>query len=65
MSIVSFIEHLSKSKSINTILIIFSQVVTAKSYNTDVEGSISTSNILKTADRQNWLVKFENEYFIW
>lgn len=62
MSMASFVQHLSKSGSFNTILTIFSRVLAAKSHSADVERLISTSNILKSADRQNLLVESENEY---
>jgi len=62
MSMASFVQHLSKSGSFNTILTIFSRVLAAKPHSADVERLISTSNILKSADRQNLLVESENEY---
>jgi len=51
-----FVEHLSKSGSFNNLLTIFSRVLAAKPYSADVERLISTSNIIKSADRQNLLV---------
>jgi len=62
MSMDLFDEHLSKSGSFNTILTIFSRVLAAKPHSADVERLISTSNILKSADRQNLLVESQNEY---
>lgn len=62
MSMASFVEHLSKSGSFNTILTMFSRVLVAKPHSANVERLISTSNILKSAGRQNLLVESENEY---
>lgn len=62
MPLCSLIEQLSKSGSFNTLLIIFAQVLAAKPHSADVERLISTSNILKSANRQNLLVESENEY---
>ena len=62
MSMASFVEHLSESGSFITLLTIFSRVLAAKLHSAYEERVISTSNILKSADRQNLFVELENEY---
>uniref|UniRef100_A0A2S2R0M5 Uncharacterized protein n=1 Tax=Sipha flava TaxID=143950 RepID=A0A2S2R0M5_9HEMI len=62
MSMAKLVDYFATYTSFNTIIIIISRILVAKPHSTDVERLISTSNILKSSDRQSLLVETEYEY---
>jgi len=62
MSMAKLVDYLATYTSFNTVLIIISRVLVAKPHSADVERLISTSNILKSSNRQSLKVETENEY---
>jgi len=64
MSMAKLVDYLATYASFNTVLIIISRVIVAKPHSADIECLKSTSNILKSSDRQSLLTETVNEYLL-